>query len=143
LFCLFSIYYDATWTKRHKINTVKHFNANCKPAVGLGVGVDNKGLGGKFTMSTITKKELVERISNSTGQTKIRTKETVQLFLDAITEELEKGNRIELRDFGVFEVKSRADRVGRNPRTGETVKVPARKVVTFKVGRKMKINVKE
>uniref|UniRef100_A0A6M3JAY6 Putative DNA binding protein n=2 Tax=viral metagenome TaxID=1070528 RepID=A0A6M3JAY6_9ZZZZ len=94
-------------------------------------------------MSTITKKELVERITETTGQTKIRTKETVQLFLDAITEELEKGNRIELRDFGVFEVKSRADRVGRNPRTGETVKVPARKVVTFKVGRKMKRNVKE
>ena len=87
---------------------------------------------------TITKKQLVEKISLDTKQTKVRTKETVQLFLDTITNELKNGNRIELRDFGVFEVKERAARVGRNPRTGDTVKVPARKVVSFKVGRKMK-----
>ena len=87
---------------------------------------------------TITKKQLVEKISLKTGQTKVRTKETVQLFLDTITSELKSGNRIELRDFGVFEVKERAARVGRNPRTGDTVRVPARKVVSFKVGRKMK-----
>ncbi len=92
-------------------------------------------------MATITKKQLVERISMDTKQTKVRTKETVQLFLDTITTELERNNRIELRDFGVFEVKQRASRVGRNPRTGEEVKVPSRKVVTFKVGRKMKQNV--
>lgn len=92
-------------------------------------------------MTTITKKQLVERISMETNQTKVGTKETVQRFLDSITKELEKGNRIELRDFGVFEVKKRASRVGRNPRTGETVEVPARNVVTFKVGRKMKLNV--
>ncbi len=92
-------------------------------------------------MTTITKKQLVERISMETKQTKVGTKEAVQLFLDSITEELEKGNRIELRDFGVFEVKERASRVGRNPRTGDTVQVPARQVVTFKVGRKMKMQV--
>lgn len=94
-------------------------------------------------MDTITKKQLVERISMKTKQTKVRTKETVQLFLDTITSELEKNNRIELRDFGVFEVKQRAARVGRNPRTGQEVRVPSRKVVTFKVGRKMKQNVAE
>lgn len=92
-------------------------------------------------MTTITKKQLVEKISEQTNQTKVVTKETVQLFLDTITHELERGNRIELRDFGVFEVKERAARVGRNPKTGETVKVPNRNVVTFKVGRKMKQNV--
>lgn len=92
-------------------------------------------------MGTITKKQLVEKISVQTGQTKVVTKVAVQLFLDAITHELEKGNRIELRDFGVFEVKKRAARVGRNPKTGQTVKVPTRNVVTFKVGRKMKQHV--
>jgi integration host factor subunit beta len=94
-----------------------------------------------MTTSTITKKQLVEKISMQTGQTKVVTKETVQLFLDTITSELENSNRIELRDFGVFEVKKRAARVGRNPKTGETVQVPTRNVVTFKVGRKMKQNV--
>lgn len=89
-------------------------------------------------MGTITKKQLVEKISGKTSQTKVLTKEAVQLFLDTIISELERGNRIELRDFGVFEVKKRASRVGRNPKTGETVQVPKRKVVTFKVGRKMK-----
>ena len=94
-------------------------------------------------MITITKKQLVEKISVDTGQTKVQTKETVQFFLDAIISELERGNRIELRDFGVFEIKKRAARVGRNPRTGDVVKVPARNVVTFKVGRKMKHQVAE
>ena len=94
-------------------------------------------------MMTITKKQLVEKISVDTGQTKVQTKETVQLFLNAIISELENGNRIELRDFGVFEIKKRAARVGRNPRTGDVVRVPARNVVTFKVGRKMKHRVAE
>ncbi len=92
-------------------------------------------------MTTITKKQLVEKISVETDQTKVKTKAIVQLFLDTIRKELEHSNRIELRDFGVFEVKQRSSRVGRNPRTGETVKVPSRKVVTFKVGRKMKQDV--
>ncbi|HPY75732.1 MAG TPA: HU family DNA-binding protein [Planctomycetota bacterium] len=90
---------------------------------------------------TITKKQLVEKVSNKADQTKIKTKEIIQLFLDVIIKELQKGNRIELRDFGVFEVKTRASRMGRNPRTGEAVAVLARKVVSFKVGRKMKLNV--
>ncbi len=88
--------------------------------------------------ATVTKKQIVERIAAKTKQTKVLTKETVQLFLDTVTEELAKGNRIELRDFGVFEVKDRARRIGRNPRTGEPVPVPKRRVVTFKVGRMMR-----
>lgn len=90
---------------------------------------------------TITKKQLVEKVSSKAEQTKIKTKEVVQLFLDVIIKELQRGNRIELRDFGVFEVKTRAARLGRNPRTGDSVSVPARKVVSFKVGRKMKLTV--
>ncbi|MBI4617802.1 MAG: integration host factor subunit beta [Planctomycetes bacterium] len=89
-------------------------------------------------MTTITKKQIVERIAARTKLTKVMTKETVQLFLDSVTEELARGNRIELRDFGVFEVKDRARRIGRNPRTGEPVPVPERRVVTFKVGRMMR-----
>ena len=89
-------------------------------------------------MKTITKKQIVERIAARTKQTKVLTKETVQLFLDTVTDELAEGNRIELRDFGVFEVKDRARRIGRNPRTGEPVPVPERRVVTFKVGRMMR-----
>ncbi len=94
-------------------------------------------------MNTITKKEIVERIAAKTGLTKVAAKEAVQLFLDTVIEELERGNRIELRDFGVYEIKERAKRVGRNPRTGEPVPVPNRPVVNFKVGRQMKQRVAE
>jgi len=87
---------------------------------------------------TITKKELVSRIAESTGQTKVVTKEVIQLFLDEIIRELGRGNRLEFREFGVFEIKERAARKAQNPRTLEKVYVPAKKVVKFKVGRLMK-----
>jgi integration host factor subunit beta len=87
---------------------------------------------------TITKKELVSRIADKTGQTKVVTKEVIQLFLDEIIEELGRGNRLEFREFGVFEIKARAARKAQNPRTLEKVYVPAKKVVKFKVGRLMK-----
>jgi len=87
---------------------------------------------------TITKKELVSRIAEKTGQTKVVTKEVIQLFLDEIIGELGKGNRLEFREFGVFEIKERAARKAQNPRTLEKVYVPAKKVVKFKVGRLMK-----
>jgi integration host factor subunit beta len=83
---------------------------------------------------TITKKELVSRIAEKTGQTKVVTKEVIQLFLDEIIGELGKGNRLEFREFGVFEIKARAARKAQNPRTLEKVYVPAKKVVKFKVG---------
>ena len=89
-------------------------------------------------MSTVTKKELVNRIAEKTGQTKVVTKDIIQMFLDEIINELGKGNRLEFREFGVFEIKERAARKAQNPRTLEKVSVPAKKVVKFKVGRLMK-----
>jgi integration host factor subunit beta len=89
-------------------------------------------------MSTITKKELVARIAERTGQTKVVTKEIVQRFLDEIIQALSEGNRLEFREFGVFEVKERPARRAQNPRTLEKVNVPSKRVVKFKVGRLMK-----
>jgi integration host factor subunit beta len=87
---------------------------------------------------TTTKKELVNRIADRTGQTKVVVKEVVQQFLDEIIGELARGNRLEFREFGVFEVKERAARRAQNPRTLEKVDVPAKRVVKFKVGRLMR-----
>ncbi len=87
---------------------------------------------------TVTKKELVNRIADATGQTKVVVKEVVQRFLDSVIEELSAGHRLEFREFGVFEVKERAARRAQNPRTLEKVDVPAKRVVKFKVGRLMR-----
>ena len=87
---------------------------------------------------TVTKKELVSRIAERTKQTKVVAKEIIQMFLDEIIEELARGNRLEFREFGVFEIKERAARKAQNPRTLEKVYVPAKRVVKFKVGRMMK-----
>ena len=88
--------------------------------------------------STTTKKELVHRIAEETGQTKVVVKDIVQRFLDEIVRELALGHRLEFREFGVFEVKERAARRAQNPRTLEKVEVPAKRVVKFKVGRTMR-----
>jgi integration host factor subunit beta len=90
---------------------------------------------------TITKKELVNRIAERSKQTKVVVKDIVQQFLDEIVKELAEGNRLEFREFGVFEVKERAARTAQNPRTLEKVEVPAKRVVKFKVGRLMRQNV--
>ena len=89
-------------------------------------------------MATITKQDLVYRISERIGQKKVVTKQIIQSFIDEIVRELERGNRLEFREFGVFELKERAARKARNPQTGDSVYVPAKKVVHFKPGRKMK-----
>lgn len=89
-------------------------------------------------MATITKKELVNRIAERTGQTKVVAKEILQMFLDEIVKELSAGNRLEFRDFGVFEVKPRRARRAQNPRTLQKVEVPPKRVVKFKVGRVMR-----
>lgn len=94
-------------------------------------------------MATITKKELVYRIAAKTNQKKVVAKRIIQHFIDEVITELEKGNRLEFREFGVFEIKERAPRVARNPRTGSVVEVPAKKVVHFKAGRLMKERVCE
>jgi integration host factor subunit beta len=87
---------------------------------------------------TVTKKELVARIAERTGQTKVVARDVIQLFLDEIISELGRGNRLEFREFGVFEIKERAARKAQNPRTLEKVEVPAKRVVKFRVGRLMK-----
>jgi len=89
-------------------------------------------------MRTITKKELVNRIAEQTGVTKVVAKEVIQAFLDMIIGELADGNRLEFREFGVFETKERAARRAQNPRTLEKVQVPAKRIVKFKVGRMMR-----
>ncbi|MCP4263586.1 MAG: integration host factor subunit beta [Planctomycetes bacterium] len=89
-------------------------------------------------MATITKKELIERIAKETQCKNITAKEIVQQFLDEISTELGKGNRLEFRDFGVFEVKERAARIAQNPKTLEKVQVSAKRGVKFKMGRIMK-----
>lgn len=85
----------------------------------------------------MTKKEIVKTISEQCGLTQLKTKEIVQKTFEAIIETLVKEKRIELRNFGVFEVKKRAARKARNPRSGERVDVPAKWVVTFKPGKEM------
>ncbi len=85
----------------------------------------------------MTKKEIVKQISEKIGMTQLRTKEIVQLTFDAILDTLLEDKRIELRNFGVFEVKQRKARKARNPKTGERVDVPAKNVVTFKPGKEM------
>lgn len=85
----------------------------------------------------MTKKEIVKKISEELALTQLKTKEIVQRTLDAIIATLVEEGRIELRNFGVFEVKRRAPRKARNPRTGDKVFVPAKNVVTFKPGKEM------
>ena len=89
----------------------------------------------------VTKKEIVRTISEETGLTQLDAKKIVQKTLDAIVDVLVKEERIELRNFGVFEVKRRAARKARNPRTGEKVFVPEKFVVTFKPGKEMEARV--
>ena len=85
----------------------------------------------------MTKKEIVKKISEDIGLTQLKTKDIVQRTLDAIIHTLVSEGRIELRNFGVFEVKRRAPRKARNPRTGDKVYVPSKNVVTFKPGKEM------
>ncbi len=91
----------------------------------------------------MTKKEIVRTISEEIGLTQLKTKEIVQKTFDAIVDTLVEDGRIELRNFGVFEVKRRAPRQARNPRTGAAVPVPEKFVVTFKPGKEMEKRVCE
>ncbi len=86
----------------------------------------------------VTKKELAKAISEELGIPSVVALQAVQRVFDGITETLVEQGRIELRNFGVFEVRKRKPRKARNPRTGENVKVPAKLVVTFTPGREMK-----
>ena len=90
----------------------------------------------------MTKKEIVKQISEELGLTQLKTKEIVQKTFDAIIDTLLEEKRIELRNFGVFEVKRRKARKARNPRTGERVDVEPKNVVTFKPGKEMEERVR-
>lgn len=92
---------------------------------------------------TTTKKELVNRIASDLGEKKVLVKDVIQRFLDLVIEELAEGRRLEFREFGVFEVRERAARMAQNPRTLDKVPVPAKRVVKFKVGRRMRLEVCE
>src|SRR6266849_3326893 len=91
----------------------------------------------------VTKKEIVKQISERIRLTQLKTKEIVQLTFDAIVDTLIEDTRIELRNFGVFQVKKRKARKARNPRTGEKVDVPPKNVVTFKPGKEMEERVRQ
>ena len=86
----------------------------------------------------MTKKDIVLKISEETGIKQIDVKKVVQKTLECITKNLQAGEKVELRNFGVFKIKQRRGRTGRNPRTGDIVPVPPKKVVIFKPGLVMK-----
>jgi DNA-binding protein HU-beta/integration host factor subunit beta len=90
----------------------------------------------------VTKKEIVKQIADDIGLTQLQTKDIVQKTFDAIVDTLIRETRIELRNFGVFEVKRRKARKARNPRTGERVDVEPKNVVTFKPGKEMEERVR-
>jgi nucleoid DNA-binding protein len=95
-----------------------------------------------INIMTLTKRDLVTRISNETGLVQQQVLDVVQKTLDYIAESLSKGDKVELRNFGVFEVKIRKARVGRNPNSPETdVPIPERCVVKFKPGKEMRAEV--
>lgn len=113
-----------------------HFRA---PTIILGKSVAHLVLATiEELMATITKKELIDRIAEGSGNRRVLVKKVVQQFLDEIVNELGKGNRLEFRDFGVFETKLRKARRAQNPKTLEPVAVPEKRTVKFKVGRLMK-----
>jgi nucleoid DNA-binding protein len=90
-------------------------------------------------MATLTKRDLVVRISNETGLVQQHVFDVIQRTLDHITDHLAKGENIELRNFGIFEVRLTKPRVGRNPNVpGSEFKIPARAVVKFKSGKIMR-----
>jgi nucleoid DNA-binding protein len=91
----------------------------------------------------VTKKDIVRTIADQIDLPQLRTKELVQRTFDALIEALVREGRVELRNFGVFQIKRREARVARNPRTGERVLVEAKSVVTFKPGKEMEARVKE
>ncbi len=89
-------------------------------------------------MATISKKDLCDKVANAYGFRTVLCKKVVQTFLDEVITELAKGNRLEFREFGVFEPRSHPARQGQNPKTLEKVDVPAKRSVKFKMSRKMK-----
>lgn len=88
--------------------------------------------------TTVTKKELVNRVAHLTGSKRVIAQKVIQTYLEEIMSELSKGNRLEFRGFGVFETTKRDARMAQNPKTLEKVRVPAKRFVRFKAGNIMK-----
>jgi integration host factor subunit beta len=90
-------------------------------------------------MATITKKKLIQTISTSKGLHPNDVRNVIQAFLDAMTDTLSQGDRLEFRDFGVFEIVERKQKIGRNPKNASVpIVIPARKAVKFTPGKKMR-----
>jgi len=90
----------------------------------------------------MTKKDIALKVADKTGIKQIIVKQVLQGIFDCVIESLIRDEKIELRNFGVFKIKTRRPRIGRNPRTGQTVPVPSRRVVIFKPGLEMKQKIK-
>jgi integration host factor subunit beta len=86
----------------------------------------------------MTKAELVEKVAEKIHLTKKQTEVIVNILLNCITEALSEGDKVELRGFGSFRIRSRNPREGRNPKTGDTVQIPAKKVPFFKAGKELR-----
>ena len=106
-------------------------------------GIIATSISDEVPMSTVTKKELIDRIAEKTQAKRVVVKRIVQSFLDEVVNELANDNRLEFRDFGVFETRTRAARVAQNPKTLERVPVPAKRTVKFKTGRLLKLKLQE
>ena len=89
----------------------------------------------------ITKSELIERLSETQNLAKAKAEQVVNVMFDAMAGALERGERIEIRGFGSFEVRAYKPYEGRNPRTGETVHVKAKRLPFFKVGKELRENI--
>lgn len=87
---------------------------------------------------TRTKKDLIEKVAQETGQSRSAVKRTIQVAFDQIVDELAQGNRLEFREFGVFDAKIRPGRIAQNPKTMQPVQVPPRRTVKFKPSQSMR-----
>ncbi|HVE61268.1 MAG TPA: HU family DNA-binding protein [Chitinophagaceae bacterium] len=90
-----------------------------------------------FKKITMNKAELISTIAEEAGITKTQANTALDAFVDAVTKTLKKGDKVTLVGFGTFSVSKRAARNGRNPQTGETIKIKARKVARFKAGKEL------
>ena len=86
----------------------------------------------------MNKAQLVEALANKTGETKKSAEASLNAFVEVVTDALKKGDKVQLVGFGSFEVRKRANRKGRNPQTGEELKIPASKAPVFKAGKALK-----
>lgn len=81
----------------------------------------------------ITKKAIIEQVAESQGLTKIAAKSIIDCFIEEVEKELSTGNRVQLNNFGTFDLRERAARKGKNPQTGESIDIPATKSFGFKI----------